>query len=764
VSAPPSAPRVLGARPLRTLPLRLTPQPGEALDSWLEAFAARANTTWGDMTAAVGIHSHDPPSTGISRRNWLVGLTPTQLRTLTLATGVDTALVEAMTLEPFRRQSSTGPGVEVDRAPLRWLHSYVSRYCPGCLAETGGRWQSWWRLKWAFACPKHLCLLADVCPACQGVQRHRDLPADLIPTPGRCARKAPAARGRSLDRCAARLWEAPVVRLAVGHPALHAQRVMLDANHTDVVSYGIYAQNPLPVEAFLNDVRAVGRRVLVYADIDNLHRYVPADLIALVCGSIVSVRATPPQPDRPQTMWASAPIAAAATIAALSVLSAATITDAGDRLHDLITNCRDRGLSVSASNIGWGRRVSRTLIGVQLRALAPFLSPTDQLRHKLSTELPTRPDTLCRQTTATVRNAPALLWLAVSARFVHPHIGTMQLRSALSVAVSVVGTRFTLAEAARQLGSVTTAAATSRVLQILHTSRHWPAMLAALIRLAGHLDENPPPIDYSARRTLSYDDVLPDTEWALICRDTGTPPGRGLKARVVRCWMYERLSGSPGCRYPTARHSAEFRAKLAEFPCQLTPELLYRLDMSCRRFLDNHGLAGQPTTWYPPTDVLNNLDLPGIDPAQIEIAKLRDLLRDEHLSVCKAAQKLNTPPTTLLYLLETAPLPMDFSASQRRARGAVFFSARTRLPKTDLLELYQRQHRSLADIGRLAGVSRQTITRLTREYDIPTRPPHRPARTRNGLIPCPTNDALPTLSSLPPAQHLPQPIDAVSTC
>jgi TniQ len=729
VSAPRCAVSAPGLPPVRTLPLRLEPQPGEALDSWLEALAARADTAWGDMVAAVGISSHDVPGWD-ARRDWLITLAPTQLRRVGVVTGVDTAVIETMALTRYLSKPPSDSGTRTCRAPLRWQHSYVSRYCAACLAETGGRWQSWWRLKWAFACPQHLCLLADTCPACRGVQRHRDLPADLIPTPGRCARKASAARGRNLDRCGARLAEASVVQLAADHPAIRAQQVMLDASITEIVSYGIYAQEPIRAEAFLNDVRAVGRRVLAYANTDNLPGYLPADLISLVRGALASVCAVPPQPERPRSVWASVPIAAAAATAAMSVLNAADIADAADRLRGLIAGCRDRGLSVSASNIGWGRAVSPTLTGVQLRALASFLGPSDQLRYKVSTGLPTKPGTSRTQTPMMVRNVPSLFWLGVSARFVLPHIGTMQLRSALSVAVSVVGTRLTLAEASRRLGCVTTPPAASRVLQILHASRHWPAIVAALIRLAGYLDENPSPIDYSARRTLSYDDLLPDTEWTLICRDTGTPVGRGIKARVVRCWLYERLSGLPGSRCPCADDAAEFRSKLADFPRRLTPEVLCQLDMSCRRFVDNCGLAAEPITWCPPADIFNDLDLPAIDPSEIEVAKLRDLIRDEQLSVCQAAQKLDTAPATLWHLLETAPLPMEFSVNQRRARGGALFGARTTLPKTDLLELYQTQHQSLADIGRLVGVSRQTITRLAREYGIRTRPSCRPPRTK----------------------------------
>lgn len=613
---------VIGTRPLRTLPLRLRPQPGEALDSWLEALAARADTAWGDMSAAVGIGRGDRAGSGIACRSWLVALAPGQREGLSLATGVETSLIQAMTLEQFRAKSCAHRGAGASTAPLRWLHSYVSRYCPNCLAETGGRWQLWWRLKWAFACPRHGCLLADACPTCFGVQRHRDLPADLVPAPGRCARTAPGAHGRNLHRCGTRLSDAPVLHLAVGHPALRAQRVMLDASVADTMSHGIYTHAPVSAEEFFNDVRAVGRRILRYASTDYLNRYLTADFVDLVCSSIASNRAVS-QADFYRAVWASAPSGAAATTVALGVLGAADTSEAADRLHDLVDDCRGRGLSVSGSNIGWGRQVSTTLIGVQLRALAPFLGPSDQLRYRVWSPTPLKPHRSCERTARPLRNVPALLWRELSLRLAWPAlaVGHTQLRSALSVAVSIVGTRLTLSDAAYRLGSATTGPATSRILQILRTSALWPEMSAVLIRLATYLDESPPPIDYTSRRALPYAGLLSDMEWFQICGRTGTPPGRGVKARVVRCWLYERLSGSPAMHCPGAHVTAEFRSKLADFPRHLTPELLNHLDEAAQRFLVSHGRRGEPITWCPPVPV-DDLIAPagvlgGVDPTNV---------------------------------------------------------------------------------------------------------------------------------------------------
>ncbi|BCO38945.1 hypothetical protein MINTM001_00840 [Mycobacterium paraintracellulare] len=397
---------------------------------------------------------------------------------------------------------------------------------------------------------------------------------------------------------------------------------MLDASVADTMSHGIYTHAPVSAEEFFNDVRAVGRRILRYASTDYLNRYLTADFVDLVCSSIASNRAVS-QADFYRAVWASAPSGAAATTVALGVLGAADTSEAADRLHDLVDDCRGRGLSVSGSNIGWGRQVSTTLIGVQLRALAPFLGPSDQLRYRVWSPTPLKPHRSCERTARPLRNVPALLWRELSLRLAWPAlaVGHTQLRSALSVAVSIVGTRLTLSDAAYRLGSATTGPATSRILQILRTSALWPEMSAVLIRLATYLDESPPPIDYTSRRALPYAGLLSDMEWFQICGRTGTPPGRGVKARVVRCWLYERLSGSPAMHCPGAHVTAEFRSKLADFPRHLTPELLNHLDEAAQRFLVSHGRRGEPITWCPPVPV-DDLIAPagvlgGVDPTNV---------------------------------------------------------------------------------------------------------------------------------------------------
>jgi hypothetical protein len=62
------------------------------------------------------------------------------------------------------------------------------------------------------------------------------------------------------------------------------------------------------------------------------------------------------------------------------------------------------------------------------------------------------------------------------------------------------------------------------------------------------------------------------------------------------------------------------------------------------------------------------------------------------------------------------------------ARGAAYCTAKAAFPRDRLAKLYQGQRMPLRDIAAIAGVSRQTIARLARDYDLPLREPGQSAR------------------------------------
>ena len=132
--------------PPRTLPLRVPPVPGEALDSWLEALARRHQVTVGTLVTALGWHMPGSPG------GLVAGIPAQVLRRLEQQAGLPAGRLDDAVLDRY--------------LPLAAARRRGSRYCPSFLAERDGRWLLAWRLGWMFACTTHGVLLCDTCPSC----------------------------------------------------------------------------------------------------------------------------------------------------------------------------------------------------------------------------------------------------------------------------------------------------------------------------------------------------------------------------------------------------------------------------------------------------------------------------------------------------------------------------------------------------------------------------------------------------------------------
>ncbi|MFF4795389.1 hypothetical protein ACFY2M_38020 [Streptomyces sp. NPDC001276] len=127
-------------------------------------------------------------------------------------------------------------------------------------------------------------------------------------------------------------------------------------------------------------------------------------------------------------------------------------------------------------------------------------------------------------------------------------------------------------------------------------------------------------------------------------------------------------------------------------------------------------------TWHPPTSLLNGLDLPGSDPACIDIPHLHQLVLQRRSPVRHAAQILGTSIEAVRLALDEQPAPaLPPSKTAARATGHIRFTARREVPKETFTRLYHDEHRSLQQIAALTGFSRRVLTDLAREYGIPLR-------------------------------------------
>ncbi len=716
---------------VRTLPIRVTPMDGEALDSWLEALAHRTHTAFGDLLSAVGLS----PYHGMGTSAWIVRLTPDERAVIAAATGITHETLETMTLDHY---SGSAVRINNDARTLSrafpWGRTRGSRFCPTCLEKTGGRWQLAWRLGWTFACTEHHCLLADACPHCGAVQRRRTHIGDLIPTAGRCAHPAASAIGRSPARCDTELTAAPVTVFDADHPAIHAQRIINAVIADETATFGVYRTRPQSRINVLADIRAVAGRALAYATPQDLDAVIPPDLHAAYREASLheNVRSGPARVNAKPGLAAPARAATAAVgvVTALTVLGRPDVESAGDALRWLVTSSRERGSTIYPTNIAWGKSTSAVLTGVQLAALGPSLHPSDQLRYRIGTPLPLKPAPGAARSTL-ARRLPSMLWSTWSLRMSIPNCHQWQLRPALSNILLLVHSRLTLDEAAGLIDSPLDGPAVSRVLQLLEQEDQWLDIRTALVRMVDYLADSDVPIDYQRRRHLDYSTLLPDMVWARICRDTATSGPRSVRARIARCFLFERLSGQPAGASPWAMGDSAFRTKTANFPRHLTAQLAQSLDEHAHAFLADQGINDEPVTWHPPNGVLHGLDLPGSDPHAVDIADLHRVMAVDGIKLGTAARHLSISLDTVRYLLETHPEPRPDPEARARlptSYNRAYSSAKAALPRERLVDLYEDQRMSLKNIAETVGVSRQIIARLAHDYDVPLRKPARAAR------------------------------------
>lgn len=687
---------------IRTLPIRLAPLDGEALDSWLEALAHRSDAAWIDILHAVGLTLGR-----FGTFPWIVNVPGPQVASISAAVEISAGTVRAMTLAHF------------DQTPLRtiarrpkvsrvfpWARASGSRYCPQCLAESDGRWQLTWRLGWSFACLTHACLLADVCPECVGMPRVRAIPAHYTPVPGHCARQVSSGGHQSQTRCGGSLTEAVTPQLSRDHPVLSAQATVDDIFRSGTADLGRYRSNPQPSLHALADIRHLAAHLLAKEKRSSIDEIVGLDQLGVSYDPRHAHIRSARRGDWGAEQWAITPHA---SIAAVGITAAVLAMSKPPTGAAQVTRARY-----------WAVRPM-----VEAVALGNVVRPSDELRYRTNSVARSSHEMESRRIAALTRRTPTMLWPAWSLRFALPRSAQRQLRPALSSFLLLVDTRLDLADAAALLNSRLHRHACSRVLQLLSNRTDWPETRIALGRLADYLVDHDTPIDYERRRQLNYAALLPDEVWSRICRDTCTPAGHPARARIVRYYLYERLSGRPVDDLPLAHVVGETHTKVNNFPLYLTSDLACALAEYCRNFLADNDISDEPPFWSPPTDVLAGMQLPGPDPESVDISTMVRLTGETCWSGTRIAAMLDTTLPVVRHLSElsvdTVRSPHDLPLT-RRGRGGLK-RARSALAPEDLAKLYWQDFRSLREIAAEVGVDGKIIKQLAREYGIEVRPP-----------------------------------------
>ena len=693
---------------VRRLPIRVPPQAGEALDSWLEAVAHRTSTTFVELLAAVGLNFDRQPGAN----PWMLQLAPEEVAAISAATGVPSSTVSAMTTA--HRTDSPGSNTFYLNRKRRGMGS--SRYCPACLEESGGRWQLSWRLRWNFACIKHKCLLVDTCPSCGKTQRVRWFPAELIPSPGLCARQSPDAAGRLAPRCGADLRVAATTRFEDDHPTLLAQAAIHAAADQGFATCGIYREQPVSVDEFCADLRALGARALSPTNAVHLGALIPVGLQAAYHAADLL----------PRVGLAQLAITNAVGLtAAMSMLGNDEIGSAATLLARLEKPTQRNGASLDWPTAGWARGTTAAVTALRLTARASQLTPVAQLRYRIGTPRPGIPTLSESESFALAAKLPATLWEPWAVRLRVPQLGNARLAPSLACILLLVNSRISPAQAQKALEPVGSSRTIPHHLRGLAREAHWVPIRTALIRLADDLHNNDSPINYERRRSLDYSALLPVEVWEQICADLDMQASGPARLQFVRCHLYECISGNPGYLAPWFLDTNSFTGALFRLPTALTPALLTMLNDYATTFLQGNNIH-EPTTWHPPLTLLGDLNLPGTDPDRLPLTRIHRMVRQGHC-VTAIAEHLQTTPDAIRHVLTIRPAPAGpgWSTSKRLPQLSQLASE---LSGDELRDLYETQRLSLRQIAGRYGTQRRVVAQLARRNGITLRPSLRPPR------------------------------------
>lgn len=703
----------------RTLPLGITPVPGEALESWLATLAQRLDLQWGKFLSVILPPTlvSGPPSGG--RLDLTAHLTEAELRSISAATGVETAAIEALT---WRRFDGLVGTVDVAQRQMKMSWPFRRfRFCPECLANSHGRWQLEWRLPWVFACQKHFRLLADSCPSCGQTQRTIDgwLRGDLVPALELCRATAPNG-----SRCGHLLSTTSTIALAEGHPFLKAQAALSDILYDATVTAGLYGTMPASTKQFLTDLRLLAMRFAEATDprkrtvITSPHP--GSDLIG--AWDSMEVRRWRAAPNTRRTV--PAPIAAVGISSALEVLQCRSVDEAAARMQPLLATRRHAGKAVHNGALTTRNR-NPIIDAVTVRALRDSMGPLEQLRYRAWEPVPRWPRTM---NASALRNIPTCLWSDWSIRLLPPDGGSGRrgtTRAGLAMLLLAVGNRVSERDMARSLALERSAAKQAEnpcvsVRLLLRDHGWWPNVATALTRLADYLADQPSPVDYARRRRLDYRNLLPDNDWREIFAETDFG---GLDCTYtgyrVQNWMFERISMLPADMSPCATPNAEPVGHFQEPIELLAPPIADRLDAIASRFLQQHSIVDEPVTWSPPLSLVADLDLPGPDVEALDIEQLHHAILTGPRSTSGAAKAMGVRPAVVHHLLERSPLPQPVCRGQQRPKMPTRLDkARLRLPAAELARLHEHEKWSLHAIGKHFGIDSDVVKQLAVEHGI----------------------------------------------
>lgn len=581
----------------RSLPIRLAPVRGEPLDSWLDAYAHRLDTSLGEVYAAVGLHT--PTRRAWSLPGCTVVLHDDEANALAIATGVAVNQLHAMTLRTYHGHAVL---LNLQRREVRrfylWGRGRGSRFCPQCLRESGGRWRLRWRLAWSFACTRHNQLLADTCPRCGRPPRTKRTTINRIPVLGQCAEYAAAAAEG--DRCGYPFQHVPPAPLEQRSPLLTAQH-WID-QHLAVIESRQLA--PGALRGTFDDLRAVAGRVLLTAQPDD------ADTHGGHVAEQWRNRVSSNSPSRRPGTWP--PTSAAVTAVALAT-AVTVLLDGPESLTTLQRLMRrDHARGMARTQLKYHAQIGVTSPELRRRvwkAMDSDLRPVDRLRYRTVLDNPREPSRDPQLLRRRARRLPQQLWpgwtlrlLPADTEFRYDYV-----RHVLAVAVLLVGKPDLGIDQAKWL--LGNAGSLKLGNTIHHLGQHQPvgAVLRTLCELADYLDNTTDGIDYQQRRDRVGPGLLSIGAWTSICQELDLETQHGDRYVLTRLYLYQRLTGTPFAAAPPRLRITDYawsRYKL-RIDRLIDKPLMDCLDDYAAEYLNRRGIANEAVIWEPPLDLID---------------------------------------------------------------------------------------------------------------------------------------------------------------
>lgn len=686
-----------GSDDVRVLPFRVRPLPDEPFDSWVEALAAANRATIAEVGCALGLieqrHGTAVSATWWMANAWATELTDAQAGRVEQATGIPAAQLQEMTRMRFARHAirRTRNG----RISVRCAAAGTAgRFCPECLADSGGRWRMSWQFPFAFACTRHRRILVDACPACGRHPRHVGHPLAVIPVPGQCHNRVPGAgAGPIASRCRADLT-ADMERIPASEAVLHAQRTMMRVVSTGEGRFGIYADAPQPAVRVLEDIRLLSRAARVALNDGRVDGAVlGAELLDHLRGAGVD------------TSWSS-PSTSAASAAGTAVAIAA-LADSG-RAVELM-----RGRLAASTSYTLSTPHVQSLIAA---SFGRTRRPTGFLQSAALIDVDAR---------ERARKLPAQLWDEWTAVLAPGRMDREIAASALAAAVVFAGTRLTHAAALALLDSDAPVRQVTNVMREFGRGEHEQLALGVILRLVAYLDTHELPIDYERRRDLDCSALLTDAQWRDLCGRHNVHPGTGHRHRRARAHLFRLITGNPLRSMPRDWDTDDITFGSVTRFARRAPEPL-RVDLvrTGDDFLTAHGI-GEPLTWMPPLaqfDIGTTVDVPGEvswPPARpsstrIDASVGADGIADRYQagsSTYELAELAAVSRQTVSRLLA------ERSTTTRRGRPPIHV-----IDERWLRHQYLDQRLTIGQIAALVGCTNQTISRRLRDAGVAIRP------------------------------------------